>query len=138
MMTMANLIFQMQREIFQLKRRTRQMERLLSKQERTDQPVIRISRITQGQTVLNALGYNHRMFFFCTDQLKSLCFDNPEETSDGSQIISQDQNFTLIQHPKANDTRNLQKQSRRIDRGSVLGLVIHFFISSFQFEDNHQ
>lgn len=47
--TMTNILFHMHKQLYKLKRRTHQMEKkIVSKQPPTDQPIIRIPRLTQG------------------------------------------------------------------------------------------
>ena len=48
MMAMTNILFRMQRELYQLRRRTHRVEESIVKQGKTDQPTIRIPRLTQG------------------------------------------------------------------------------------------
>jgi hypothetical protein len=46
--TMTNILFQMQKEIFKLKKRTHHVEQMLSNQTQSGQPIIRIPRLTRG------------------------------------------------------------------------------------------
>jgi len=48
MITMTNILFQMQKEIYKLKRRTNRVEQFIIKQTKTVQPIIRIPRLTKG------------------------------------------------------------------------------------------
>jgi len=48
MITMTNILFQMQKELYRLKRRTHRVEHLIVKQTKAVQPVIRIPRLTKG------------------------------------------------------------------------------------------
>jgi hypothetical protein len=48
MMTMTNILLQMQREIHRLKRRTHRVEQSVVKQTKSVQPIIRIPRLTKG------------------------------------------------------------------------------------------
>ncbi len=47
--TMTNILFQMQKEIFKLKRRTQHVEQMLVNQTQSGQPIIRIPRLTKGK-----------------------------------------------------------------------------------------
>ena len=47
-MTMTNILFQMQKEIYRLKRRTHHVEQLLANQKQSSSPIIRIPRLTKG------------------------------------------------------------------------------------------
>ncbi len=48
MMTMTNILFQMQKQLNKLKRRTHRLEQLVINQTKTVQPIIRIPRLTKG------------------------------------------------------------------------------------------
>jgi hypothetical protein len=61
MITMTNILFQMQKEIFKLKRRTHRVEQLVIKQTKTVQPIIRIPRLTKG---LNKKQNPKKYFYF--------------------------------------------------------------------------
>jgi hypothetical protein len=47
--TMTNILFQMQKDIFKLKRRTHHVEQMLANQIQSGQPIIRIPRLTRGK-----------------------------------------------------------------------------------------
>lgn len=47
--TMTNLLFQMQKEIHKLKRRTHHVEQMLANQIQSGRPIIRIPRLTRGK-----------------------------------------------------------------------------------------
>ncbi len=51
MITMTNILFQMQKELYKLKRRTHRVEQLIIKQTKTAQPIIRIPRLTKGLNI---------------------------------------------------------------------------------------
>ena len=52
--TMTNILFQMQKEIYKLNKRTRRVEHILANQrQNTDRPTIRIPRLTKGKTGQN-------------------------------------------------------------------------------------
>ena len=48
MMTMTNILFQMQKQLGKLKRRTNRVEQLVIRQATAAQPIIRIPRLTKG------------------------------------------------------------------------------------------
>ncbi len=48
MMTMTNILYQMQKQLYKLKRRTHRVEQLVIKQTKIVQPIIRIPRLTKG------------------------------------------------------------------------------------------
>lgn len=47
--TMTNILFQMQKEIHKLKKRTHHVEKMLANQIQPSQPIIRIPRLTRGK-----------------------------------------------------------------------------------------
>lgn len=48
MITMTNILFQMQKELYRLKRRTHRVEQVVIKQAKKARPIIRIPRLTKG------------------------------------------------------------------------------------------
>ncbi len=48
--TMTNILFQMQKELYKLKRRTHHIERMLANHTQFPRPIIRIPRLTRGKT----------------------------------------------------------------------------------------
>ncbi len=64
--TMTNILFQMQKEIFKLKKRTNHVEQMLAKQTQSGLPIIRIPRLTRGQKNLkqNMMKKQLVSFFF--------------------------------------------------------------------------
>jgi hypothetical protein len=46
--TMTNILFNMQKEMYKLKRRTQHVEQMLAKQTQSGHPIIRIPRLTRG------------------------------------------------------------------------------------------
>ena len=48
--TMTNILFQMQKEIYKLNKRTRRVEQILENQRQNGRPVIRIPRIIKDRT----------------------------------------------------------------------------------------
>jgi hypothetical protein len=59
MITMTNILFQMQKELYKLKRRTHRVEQLVIKQTKSAQPIIRIPRLTKGLNIIKSI------LFFC-------------------------------------------------------------------------
>jgi hypothetical protein len=68
--TMTNILFQMQKEIFKLKRRTQHVEQMLANHSQSGQPVIRIPRLTKGKIGYTSEGEN--LFFFRYFQMNLL------------------------------------------------------------------
>ena len=63
MLTMTNILFQMQKEIFKLKRRTHRVEQSVIKQTKTIQPIIRIPRLTKGFKQKKSFLFFHKLLF---------------------------------------------------------------------------
>ncbi len=47
--TMTNILFQMQKELYKLKRRTNHVEQMLANQKQIGLPIVRIPRLTKGK-----------------------------------------------------------------------------------------
>ncbi len=47
--TMTNILFQMQKEIYKLRRRTHNLEQIITNQIQSGHPIIRIPRLTRGR-----------------------------------------------------------------------------------------
>lgn len=57
--TMTNILFQMQKEIYKLNKRTRRVEQILENQrQQSSRPTIRIPRLTKGKTGQNEEKYH--------------------------------------------------------------------------------
>lgn len=48
--TMTNILFQMQKDIYKLNRRTRRVEQILENQRKNERPIIRIPRVVKDKT----------------------------------------------------------------------------------------
>jgi len=62
--TMTNILFQMQKEIFKLKKRTNHVEQMLVNQTQSGLPIIRIPRLTRGQINLKKQHDKKSKYFF--------------------------------------------------------------------------
>jgi hypothetical protein len=65
--TMTNILFQMQKDIYKLKRRTQHVEQALAKQTQAEHPIIRIRRLTKGMKEKGVFFY---IIFFLKFKMK--------------------------------------------------------------------
>jgi hypothetical protein len=71
MMTMTNILFQMQKQLNKLKRRTHRLEQLVINQTKTVQPIIRIPRLTKGLKDFKI--YKQLIVFFSRSIINHMC-----------------------------------------------------------------
>jgi hypothetical protein len=116
MMAMTNLLFQMQRELYKLKRRTHRVERSLITKNKTAQPIIRLSRLTQGYSSVSSFVNRHRSSFL--DQLSTICIDNTDNHMQESETTGDKCDVASVEQSQSNVKKTIKRLRRRPSNSS--------------------
>ncbi|UJR33426.1 hypothetical protein I4U23_020872 [Adineta vaga] len=102
MMTMTNILLQMQKEIHRLKRRTNRVEQSVIKQTKIVQPIIRIPRLTK-------------------DQLSTIHIHDDDSNVQENEAISDDNNneIEILDPTKSKITKNIKRLKSKHMKSSM-------------------